>query len=208
MPTTYSTSALIDLLDAFASSDPVPAGGCAAALTGAVGASLLVMVASLPKTRTGAPEEVADLAQAASQLRPLRDALVTLVDSDSAAYEAVMAALRLPKATDEQKAARREALASAMLEATEVPLDTMRRCRHALALARIVAGQGYGAAASDAYVGIELLVAAARGAARNVDENLGGVKDPRYVEKAGAERHRLEDEILADATAARAALSR
>ena len=57
--TSYSTMALPDLLDAFASNEPVPGGGSAAALAGAVGVSLLVMGAGLPKTRTGAPEEAA-----------------------------------------------------------------------------------------------------------------------------------------------------
>ena len=74
----YSEFALIDLLDAFASNTPVPGGGSAAALAGALGVSLLVMAASLPKSRTGAPEEAADLAEAAARLRPLRDTLVQL----------------------------------------------------------------------------------------------------------------------------------
>ena len=86
----YSEFALIDLLDAFASNAPVPGGGSAAALSGALGVSLLIMAASLPKSRTGAPEEAADLAEAAARLRPLRDTLVTLIDDDSDAYRAVM----------------------------------------------------------------------------------------------------------------------
>jgi len=67
----FSEFALIDLLDAFASNTPVPGGGSAAALAGALGVSLLIMAAGLPKSRTGAPEEAADLAEAAARLRPL-----------------------------------------------------------------------------------------------------------------------------------------
>ena len=100
--------AVADLMDAFASTDAVPGGGSAAALAGAVGASLLLMVAGMPKTRTGAPEETADLAEAASRLHPLRDSLLDLVDRDSDAYRQVMDAFRLAKESDEEKATRFE----------------------------------------------------------------------------------------------------
>src|SRR5690554_1138720 len=78
----YADYALIDLLDAFASNEPLPGGGSASALAGALGVSLLLMVCGLPKTRSGAnaPEEAADLAQASARLRPLRDRLVELID--------------------------------------------------------------------------------------------------------------------------------
>ena len=207
MPT-FSTYALLDLLDAFASSDPVPGGGSATAVAGALGTSLLVMVASLPKTRTGAPEEIADLAAAAARLRPLRDAFVELVDRDTAAYQAVIAAMRLPKGTDAEKAARRAAIDAGWRGATEAPLNTMRACQQALAGARVVAENGHVAAASDAGVGIELLLAALRGAALNVDTNLAGIKDSDYVERVTAERRQLEQDAVADATAAQSYLTR
>src|SRR5690242_16690117 len=109
-----SAMVLVDLLDAFASNDPVPGGGSAAALAGALGASLLLMVAGLAKTRTGAPEEAADLAAAAARLRPLRDTLTLLVDRDSDAYSAVVDAMRLPKTTETDKQQRRSAIDLAM----------------------------------------------------------------------------------------------
>lgn len=205
--TPLSTYALIDLLDTFASSEPVPGGGSATAVAGALGASLLLMVASLPKTRTGAPEEVTDLAEAASRLRPIRDTLVELIDRDTEAYQAVIAALRLPKTDDAEKAGRREAIEAAMKLATEVPLETMRSCQQALAGARVVAERGHVAAASDAGVGIELLLAALRGAAMNIDTNLAGVKDTAYAARIRAERKELEQDAEVDATAARARLS-
>src|SRR5688572_8839160 len=125
----YSDYAVIDLLDAFASNEPVPGGGSAAALAGSLGVSLLVMAAGLPKTRTMAPEEATDLAEASSRLRPLRESLIELVDRDSDAYREVMAALKLPKETDAEKAARRQAIQEGMLEATAVPLEVMRACQ-------------------------------------------------------------------------------
>src|SRR5689334_5797069 len=109
-PTSFAEMALADLIDAFSSTDAVPGGGSAAALAGAVGVSLLIMVAGLPKTKTGAPEETADLAEASSRLHPLRDALVDLVDRDSEAYRQVLTAFRLPRVSDSEKAARTEAI--------------------------------------------------------------------------------------------------
>ncbi len=79
----YSEMALPDLLDAFASNEPVPGGGSAAALAGALGVSLLIKVAGLPRTRTGSPEEAADLSEASARLRPMREALTGLIDDNS-----------------------------------------------------------------------------------------------------------------------------
>jgi formiminotetrahydrofolate cyclodeaminase len=93
---TYSQLTLDALLDAFASNTPVPGGGSAAALAGAVGASLLIMVAGVPKTRHGTDEERQALDAAAGRLRPVRDELKALIDRDSDAYTSVLHAYRLP----------------------------------------------------------------------------------------------------------------
>jgi formiminotetrahydrofolate cyclodeaminase len=202
----YSTMAVEDLLDAFASSEPVPGGGSASALAGAVGVSLLMMVAGLPKTRTGAPEEAADLAEAASRLRPLRETLTSLIDQDSQAYQQVLAAYRLPKGTDAEKAARKTAVETAMRGATDVPLETMRACQQALRGATIVARNGNANAATDTGVGIQLLLASLRGAGMNVDVNTGSITDAAYVARVKAERDELETEGTADAATAAAGL--
>lgn len=205
--TTYSTMVLEDLLDAFASSEPYPGGGSAAALAGALGVSLLLMAAGVTRTRTGAPEEAADLAQAAARLRPLRATLMGLVDADSAAYQGVIVALRLPKATAEDQVLRRQAIQEAMRGATETPLDTMRACQQALRGAVMVAGNASRSAGSDVAVGIELLVAAVRGGGLNVDTNLGELQDAAFADRARVERQELEAESLADAGEARKRLS-
>jgi formiminotetrahydrofolate cyclodeaminase len=184
--------ALADLLDAFASIDPVPGGGSASALAGALGVSLLLMVAGMPKTRTGTPEETADLAAAAARLRPLRDRLMALIDSDSDAYAAVAAAFKLPKEADADKAARKAAIQAGTRQATEVPLDTMRACRDAVRHAVIVARCGNRNATSDVGVALALLMAGTRGAGLNVDINLGGLADQEFVERARWERQDLE----------------
>jgi formiminotetrahydrofolate cyclodeaminase len=205
MPT-LTTLALADLLDLFASTDPVPGGGSASALAGALGASLLLMVAGMPKTKSGTPEETADLAAAAARLRPLRDRLVGLVDSDSEAYAAVAAAFKLPKNTDADKTARKAAIQAGTRQATEVPLETMRACRDAVRHAVIVARCGNRNATSDVGVALELLLAGTRGAGLNVDINLGGLADQAYVERARWERQDLEGSAGDEAARARALL--
>jgi len=194
------------LLDAFASNHPVPGGGSAAALAGAVGTSLLIMVAGLPKTRTGAQSERNSLDAAAVRLRPLRVTLTDLIDRDSDAYAGVVAAYRLPKGTAADQAARRRAIEEAIRAATETPLETMRACQQALAEAVVVAGSGAKSASSDAGVAIELLGAALRGAALNVDTNIGSLTDRAVAERMRQERQALERLGAADAARTRALL--
>lgn len=169
--------AVTSLLEAFSSADPTPGGGSAAALVGATGASLLVMMAGMPKSRTNAAAERAALDAAHAELLPLRDALIDLIDRDSAAYDLVIAAFRRPKETDEEKAARRAAVQDATRMATEVPLDTIRVCVEAMRAGRAAAAHGNPSAASDVKVGYRLLMAAAESARDNVDINLGGLAD-------------------------------
>lgn len=202
----YREMALADLLDAFASSDAVPGGGSAAALAGALGASLLLMVARMSKTKSGAPEETADLAEAAGRLQSLRDRLLELVDEDSDAYRRVRTALRLPRSTDTENAARTTAVDDAMRAATETPLDTMRACQQALCGAVVVAANGNRNASSDVGVGIELLAAALRGARMNVDINLAALTDAAYISRVREEAGELERDAAADADAVRRAL--
>lgn len=197
-PRPYSEYALIDLLDAFASNAPVPGGGSAAAVAGALGVSLLIMAASLPKSRTGAPEEAADLAEAAARLRPLRDTLVQLIDADSSAYRSVMAALKMPKDSAGEKAERAQVLQSAMKSATDVPLDVMRAGQQALAGAVVVARNTYRLAGSDVAMGVELLGATVRGSALSIDGNLGGITDASYTARVAAERDQLASDSRRD----------
>src|SRR5262245_47883354 len=115
-----------ELLRRFGSSDPTPGGGSASALSSALGASLLMMVASLPKTRSGTDEDRAALARAAADLGAIRDRLRAAIDEDTAAYDAVVAAYKLPKGSDAEQAARKAAIQRALREATEVPLRVVR----------------------------------------------------------------------------------
>lgn len=191
----YSALSLTDLLDAFASNQPVPGGGSASALAGAVGTSLLIMVAGLPKTRHGTPEERDALTAAADRLRPLRDELASLIDRDSEAYTSVIKAYRLPKSTEPEQSSRRDAIDAAMRAATDAPLATIRACERVMREAETISSGGAPSAASDVAVAIELLKTAARGAALNVDTNLATLNDEDYVARVSQERRDLEQAI-------------
>jgi formiminotetrahydrofolate cyclodeaminase len=193
--TEYSRLTVADLLDAFASNQPVPGGGSASALAGAVGTSLLIMVAGLPKTRHGTPEERDALTAAADRLRPLRDELASLIDRDSEAYTSVIKAYRLPKSTEPEQSSRRDAIDAAMRAATDAPLATIRACERVMREAETISSGGAPSAASDVAVAIELLKTAARGAALNVDTNLATLNDEDYVARVSQERRDLEQAI-------------
>jgi formiminotetrahydrofolate cyclodeaminase len=160
-----------ELLDRFASPDPTPGGGSAAALAGATGAALVLMVAGLPKTRTGAASERERLDAARGWAQEAGARLRRLVDEDSRAYDAVVAAYKLPKGSDAEKAARKEAVARAMALATDVPLQTLEACLVVLKAAQEAAEHGNPNALSDARTAGALAWAGLLGAAENVRIN-------------------------------------
>ena len=182
---------LQDTLAAFRSSDPTPGGGSASALAGALGASLLTMVAQLPQPRATTQADVERLAAVGTRCAELSEDLTVLVDRDSEAYEEVMAAYRLPKETEETKAFRAAMIQRALRAATKTPLDVMRACVEAIDHGAIVATLGNANASSDVQVALELLRAGLRGAGYNVQINLRGIKDAEYVDRVRAEAARL-----------------
>jgi methenyltetrahydrofolate cyclohydrolase len=189
-----SDQRIVDLLAAFRSSEPTPGGGSASALGGAIGASLLAMVAGLPKPRTRTPEEEQQLADARTRCTTIADRLAALMDRDSAAYDGVVAAFRLPKNSEDEKATRSVRIQEALRAATEAPLEVMRACLEAIHLAATVAAFGNTNAASDVQVGLELLGAGLRGAGMNVAINLTSLKDLAYVGAMKKEMQLLEVE--------------
>jgi formiminotetrahydrofolate cyclodeaminase len=203
-----SERTVTDLLAAFRSPDPTPGGGSASALAGAVGASLLAMVAALPKTRASAAADEDTLREAGRQCAALSTDLTSLIDRDSEAYDLVMSAYQRPKGTDEEKAARSAAIQSALRSAIAAPLDVMRACADAAEKGIVIADFGNPSAASDVQVALELLAAALRGARLNVEINLESVKDPTYIADVREEITRLGRRVTEDADAARNALRR
>ena len=180
-----------DLLAAFSSPDPTPGGGSASALASAIGASLLMMVAGLPKSRSGSDEDRRALTSAAAALGGIRQRLADAVDADTAAYDRVVAAYRLPKTGSDEQQARKEAIQIALRGATDVPLDVMRLSALALGQGEIVAARGYRSASSDVGAAIALVMAGTAGARLNVDVNLDSVTDVVYRDAVRAESRTL-----------------
>lgn len=178
-----------DLLDRFASDSPTPGGGSAAALAGALAAALVEMVAGLPKTRTGAPEERLKLDAAKASAGNAGARLRQLVDLDTDAYNGVTAAYRMPKATDDEKAARSAAIAKAMRQATEVPLETCECTAEVLRAAAQALAHGNPNAASDVRTAMALCRAALDAGAENVRAN---VSSPSIAAEAPLLLARLE----------------
>jgi methenyltetrahydrofolate cyclohydrolase len=203
----FSDMTVAQLLAAMASANPTPGGGTAAAIAGAMGTSLLVMVTGLAKSRNNTDDEKAALAGARAVLEPLISRFATLADADTEAFNEVMAAYRLPKGTDAEKMARSQAIQTAMRGATIAPLNTLRAALAAIDHGRAVAEHGNRSAASDAGVAIGLLKAAADGAAANVRINLVSLKDEGFRNATGDETSRLTQEAEAYAAAAHRALA-
>ena len=176
---------LRDVLSAFAASRPTPGGGSASALASALGASVLMMVARVPKTRSDAEADRVALAGAAAALSDHQQRLIEAIDADSDAYDAVVAAYKLPHTNDTERSARRAAIDRALRAATEVPLDVMRLSVLATEQAQVVARHGYDQAASDVGVAIGLLRAGLTGARLNVDANLHSLSDASYAMAVG-----------------------
>jgi formiminotetrahydrofolate cyclodeaminase len=188
-----------DLIRRFASTDPTPGGGSAAALSGATGAALVAMVCAMPKTRTGSPEERARLDTGLGWAREAGLRLERLVDEDSAAFDAVMAAYRLPKQTDAEKAARKEAVAAALRKASEVPMQTAEACLVVMKAAAEAAAHGNPNALSDARTGAAMAWAGLLGAAENVRVNAASQGDAghAFLEKAEALAHEGRAQAMA-----------
>jgi formiminotetrahydrofolate cyclodeaminase len=195
-----------DLLAAFRSSEPTPGGGSASALSGALGASLLAMVAGLPKPAAATEEDLVRLAAAGTRCTDLAQHLAALIDRDSDAYDLVVHAYRLPRASDDDKAIRSARIQEAMQEATEAPLEVMRACSAAIEQAAVVAAFGNRNASSDVQVGLELLGAGTRGAKLNVEINLASLKDAAFADRARVEAERLSAEADTGGSAAKARL--
>ena len=167
-----------DFSAALASDAPVPGGGSAAAAAGASGAALLSMVVRLTLGKEKYRASWQDLEPLEGRIAGARVRLLELVDEDTRAFDAVMAARRLPKDTPEAAARRARALDEANLLAATVPMQTAFFSLEALKNAPGVLEKGNPNTASDAWVAALLLFSAALGALANVRINLPGVSSP------------------------------
>jgi len=184
-----------DFLQQTAAGTPVPGGGSVSALSAALGAGLTEMVANLTvgkKNYTAVESEMKEISETA---RNLRKKLMAEVDNDSNAYQGVLAALRLPKATEAERQQRAEAIQEAMKNAARVPLGVAYDALQVMDLAERVIRNGNRNAVSDGAVGTMMARTAALGALFNVKINLAAVKDSAFVEEMALEADKLENQV-------------
>lgn len=175
-------------LDVLASDAPAPGGGSVSALSAAQGAALVAMVCNLTIPKEKYSEHRDLCIRVKDDILSIYDELVIGIDKDTEAFNKVSAAFKLPKDTDEQKAARSKAIQEATITATEVPYETMELCMEGLAVTERIVGKSNPNASSDLGVAALNLLAGLKGAYLNVKINLPSIKDEAKAARfAGAE---------------------
>ena len=185
-----------------ASESPAPGGGSISAYMGVLGAALGTMVANLSSHKPGWDARWQEFSDWAEKGQASLKELVALVDEDTAAFNRIMAAIGMPKGSDEEKAARAAAMEAATLYATEVPLKTMKAAYATFPLIRAMAEEGNPNSVSDAGVGALAARSAVLGAQLNVRINAAGLSDRAAADRLCAEAA----EIAAKAAAEEAAV--
>lgn len=177
---------LTGFMDALASATPAPGGGSAAALAGTMGAALVSMVCNLTLGKKKYADVQQDIAALLEQSEILRLKLMSLLQADVQAYTEVSTAYKLPRDTEEQKAARSEAIQQALKTATEVPLQIVEACSQVLDLCAPAAEKGNIAAVSDAGVAALMAEAGLRSGALNVLINIHSIQDQTFASEMNA----------------------
>lgn len=195
---------LSDFADETASESPAPGGGSISAYAGALGISLATMVANLSASKTGWEERWQEFSDWAEKGQQLKQQLLHLVDEDTRAFNRIMEAFKLPKATDAEKAERKKAIQEATWYAIQVPLKVMEVSLQSMQIIKAMAEKGNPNSVSDAGVGALCARTAVMGAHLNVKINAAGYDDKnkvaevlKHAEKTEQQAISLEKEILA-----------
>ena len=186
-----ANSSIQTFLDDLASERPTPGGGGAAAVSGAIGAALVSMVANLTIGKKNYEAVWQDLEAVNAKAVALRADLIRAIDEDVVAFNAVMGAYGLPRATDEEKAKRAAAIQAALKDATLAPLRAVKACFEVIRLSAAAAEKGNLNVISDAGVAVLSANAGLRSAALNVFINAKAIKDRDFAEKQIAEVNAL-----------------
>ena len=187
---------ITDFVELLASAEPAPGGGSTAALNGALGAALIAMVCVLTRDN----EKYASAAELAEEVR--REAETTgqrfalYIDGDTLAFRGVTAVFAMPKTTEEEKAARREAMQKALMTCVLSPFAMMQLALQTLRLAERIIGKANQSAASDLGCAVLNLKAAVQGAWLNVCINLSGLKDETFRSEYSARGEAILAEAL------------
>jgi len=180
-----------------ASESAAPGGGSVSAYMGALAAALGTMVANLSAHKRGWDDRWKEFSDWAERGQDVMERLLRLVDEDTEAFAKIMDVFSMPKGTEEEKAARAEAMEKATLYASRVPLKTMQTAMEAMPVALAMARIGNPASASDAGVGAIAALAAVRGAHLNVRINAAGLKNRALAAELTDEAARIEAEAVA-----------
>jgi formiminotetrahydrofolate cyclodeaminase len=184
-----------EFLDELASSSPAPGGGSVAALAGAIGAALTSMVCNLTIAKKKYADVQEEIEAVLAKSEELRKKLTVLVEKDTEAFNAVMAAFGMAKSTEEEGMQRAAAIQQATRSATLVPLEVMSLCGDALSLSRAVAEKGNKNSASDVGVAALMFHAACGSAELNVRINLVSLKDEAFVQQTTEKARELTEKV-------------
>lgn len=198
----YTEMTVKDFLQELASDSPAPGGGSVSALAGSLAASLAAMVARFTAGRGGAAELERQAQGNLEKSLGLQHALQEDIDGDTAAYNRVVEAYRMPREGPEQKAARSGAIQGALQGATRLPLQVAQRCLEVLQLCLWAVKEGNPNTWSDAVVAFMMAQGGIKGALANVAINLGGIRDAAFkegirlqAEEISGESERLRAEL-------------
>ncbi len=178
-----------------ASGEPVPGGGAAAAIAGSLGAALVAMVCNLSVDRPKYAQHAALHARAGAAATALAERFLALSDEDANAFAGYGAAMKMPRETDDEKAARTSAIQEAAHAATMAPLRTVEASLEIVELTEALAGRSNRNASSDLEVGSLMAVAACRSAAANVYINLPSLGDESLARELFGRTEELADAV-------------
>ena len=180
-------------LEELASKSPAPGGGSVSALAGSLGGALVSMVVNLTRGRKDFPGNEEELEVILETATKLTQSLEDWVDQDTEAFNRVMAAFKMPKASESDKKARSQAIQAAMQNAASVPMQVAKACLQVLELAGDMVDRGNPNALSDAGVAALMAGAGMQGALYNVEINLGSIKDEAFVSDMRQQSEQLQD---------------
>ncbi len=188
---------LTDFADETASESPAPGGGSISAYVGALGVSLATMVANLSSHKKGWDERWEEFSTQADKGETLKNELIKLVDADTKAFNRIMEAFGLPKATDAEKTIRQQAIQAATRYAIEIPFKVMETACTSLEIIKTMAETGNPNSVSDAGVGALCARTAVMGAFMNVRINAAGYEDKNYVTEIVQKGKEIEEKTIA-----------
>lgn len=191
-----------DFVNVLSSEEPVPGGGGAAALVGAIGMALGNMVGNLTVGKKKYKDVEAEVEEIMEKAQKLQKDLLDMVDGDAEVFKGVSKVYKMPKNTSEEKEKRAEAMEAALKNACSVPLEIMKTARDAIKLQARLSEIGSAMAISDVGVGVLCLKSALLSGRLNVIINLNGIKDDEFVKKTSDEMENVLEEgiSLADKT--------